>query len=503
VRGGARWKEKNIAKAMYLALCSLPDGLCSLLPALCDALYALRSILRAYYKESDTVTDDAVIKVENLSKQYRIGTPEAYKTFRETLVDIAKAPFLRMRGTASKALGSPLSTLRSQHAEGTAPLSALSSKLSSHDDTIWALKEVSFEVERGEVVGIIGRNGAGKTTLLKILSRITEPTKGRVELRGRVGSLLEVGTGFHSELTGHENIYLYGAILGMDRWEVTRKFDEIVAFAELEKFIDTPIKRYSSGMCMRLAFAVAAHLEPEILLVDEVLAVGDLAFQKKCLGKMGDISKEGRTVLFVSHNMGAVRNLCQNALILNSGVIQNMGNVFKIVDEYENYEISDKQSVWVNHTDEEKKEIAYIEKIEILDKNLKNKDAFLSSECILVKFSLHVREANPNLKFGFDLLRNGETVFRSQQVDSPKKLDTLCPGDHTIFCEIPAKLLNLGDYYIIPLLSIHLIKGLIKESIPVIKFRVILDSSESDFHILLNEWNHPGPVFPLLNWELR
>ena len=186
-------------------------------------------------------------------------------------------------------------------------------------ELIWALKDVSFEVKQGEVVGIIGRNGAGKSTLLKILSRITEPTEGRVELRGRVGSLLEVGTGFHPELTGHENIYLYGAILGMDRWEITRKFDEIVAFAELEKFIDTPVKKYSSGMYMRLAFAVAAHLEPEILLVDEVLAVGDAEFQRKCLGKMGDLAKEKRTVLFVSHNMGAISVLCSTGMLLRNG----------------------------------------------------------------------------------------------------------------------------------------------------------------------------------------
>jgi lipopolysaccharide transport system ATP-binding protein len=183
-------------------------------------------------------------------------------------------------------------------------------------------------------VGIIGRNGAGKSTLLKVLSKITEPTEGRVELRGRVGSLLEVGTGFHPELTGHENVYLYGAILGMDRWEVTRKFDEIISFAELEKFVDTPVKRYSSGMYMRLAFAVAAHLEPEILLVDEVLAVGDAAFQKKCLGKMGDVSKEGRTVLFVSHNMGAIQKLCSRSLLLERGQIAIDNNTQQVVEAY-------------------------------------------------------------------------------------------------------------------------------------------------------------------------
>jgi lipopolysaccharide transport system ATP-binding protein len=264
---------------------------------------------------------DTVIKVENLSKLYRIGAKEGYKTFRETLIDSAKAPFLLGRDIAKKIIR-PL-----RHAPGSMPSS-------QSDEYIWALKDVSFEVKQGEVLGIIGRNGAGKSTLLKVLSKITEPTEGRVELRGRVGSLLEVGTGFHPELTGHENVYLYGAILGMDRWEVTRKFDEIIAFAELEKFVDTPVKRYSSGMYMRLAFAVAAHLEPEILLVDEVLAVGDAAFQKKCLGKMGGVSKEGRTVLFVSHNMGAVRAICDRGVLLRQGRIASDDSIGKVIDQY-------------------------------------------------------------------------------------------------------------------------------------------------------------------------
>lgn len=256
---------------------------------------------------------DTVIKVENLSKQYRIGArQQGYKTFREAIVDTVKAPLK----IASSLLSAP------------------SSLMSSTNDTIWALKDVTFEIKRGDVVGIIGRNGAGKSTLLKILSKITEPTEGRVELKGRVGSLLEVGTGFHPELTGHENVYLYGAILGMDRYEVTRKFDEIVAFAELEKFIDTPVKRYSSGMYMRLAFAVAANLEPEILLVDEVLAVGDFAFQKKCLGKMGNVSKEGRTVLFVSHNMAAVRKLCLNCILIDNGNIKLFGKTDNVISNY-------------------------------------------------------------------------------------------------------------------------------------------------------------------------
>ena len=269
------------------------------------------------------MSDDIVIKVQNLSKQYRIGSREGYKTFRETLVDAAKAPFQRLRSALTNISNT---TNQTNSTNGTSR--------TNQTNYIWALIDVSFEVKRGEVIGIIGRNGAGKSTLLKILSQITEPTEGRVELRGRVGSLLEVGTGFHPELTGHENVYLYGAILGMDRWEVTRKFDEIVAFAELQKFIDTPVKRYSSGMYMRLAFAVAAHLEPEILLVDEVLAVGDIAFQKKCLGKMRDVSKEGRTVLFVSHNLEAVRKLCTQTMLLEQGRIESKGDTDQVLTQY-------------------------------------------------------------------------------------------------------------------------------------------------------------------------
>src|SRR5882724_1962350 len=237
-----------------------------------------------------------IIKVQQLGKTYEIGTRKpAYGTLRDTIAAAVRAPIKRLRGYVRPA------------------------------ETIWALKDVSFEVMPGEVVGIIGRNGAGKSTLLKVLARITEPTTGRAELYGRVASLLEVGTGFHPELTGRENVYLNGAILGMSKAEIDRKFDEIVAFAELEKFLDTPVKRYSSGMYMRLAFAVASHLEPEILLVDEVLAVGDAAFQKKCLGKMEEVAKEGRTVLFVSHNMTAIRSLCRRVFWLDNGEIVETG----------------------------------------------------------------------------------------------------------------------------------------------------------------------------------
>jgi len=253
-----------------------------------------------------------IISVHNLGKSYRIGLKEEkYPTFRDAIVGAVKAPIRRFQ------------KLR-EHGSNDA-------------DTFWALRGVSFEVQRGEVIGIIGRNGAGKSTLLKILSRITEPTEGEARLRGRVASLLEVGTGFHPELTGRENIYLNGAILGMKKAEIDRKFDEIVAFSEVEKFLDTPVKRYSSGMYVRLAFAVAAHLEPEILIVDEVLAVGDAQFQKKCLGKMQDVaSGEGRTVLFVSHNMAAVRALCRKSLMLQEGMIANSGATEQIVSDYLN-----------------------------------------------------------------------------------------------------------------------------------------------------------------------
>ena len=256
---------------------------------------------------------DVAIRVEGLSKRYRIGERQRYKALRDTLTDALYAPFRRLSG-----LLNPHSALRTPHS----------------NNTIWAFRDLSFDVKQGEVVGIIGRNGAGKSTLLKILSRITEPTEGYAEIHGRVGSLLEVGTGFHPELTGRENIYLNGAILGMKKAEIDRRFDEIVAFAEVEKFIDTSVKYYSSGMYLRLAFSVAAHLEPEILLVDEVLAVGDAAFQKKCLGKMGDVAKEGRTVLFVSHNMATILSLCERAMMLDSGMLVRQGSAREVVQHY-------------------------------------------------------------------------------------------------------------------------------------------------------------------------
>ena len=290
-----------------------------------------------------------IIKVDNLSKRYRIGAAEkGYKTIREVIMDGINAPVRN------------LFKLRS----------LTKFKDSYEEDVIWALKDVSFEVNKGEVLGIIGKNGAGKTTILKILSRITEPTSGYAEIRGRVSSLLEVGTGFHPELTGRENVFLNGAILGMRKREIEEKFDEIVAFSEIDKYIDTPVKRYSSGMRVRLAFAVAAHLEPEILIIDEVLAVGDIAFQKKCLGKMGAIAQGGRTVLFVSHNMGAIRSLCGSAIWLDNGQIVEKGATDEVVRDYEENQLkhADRSACMVKRDPEEVKNSRfYFSRVEMLN----------------------------------------------------------------------------------------------------------------------------------------
>jgi lipopolysaccharide transport system ATP-binding protein len=251
--------------------------------------------------------NDTVIRVEHLSKSYRIGQLQSYRTLRDSISNFRKLPLQLLRSVTQK---------------------------SAQEPTIWALKDVSFEIRRGEVVGIIGRNGAGKSTLLKILSKITLPTEGRIKRYGRVASLLEVGTGFHPELTGRENVYLNGALLGMKKAEIDRKFDEIVGFAEIDQFLDTPVKHYSSGMYVRLAFAVAAHLDPEILIIDEVLAVGDTAFQRKCLGKIDDAAKDGRTVLFVSHNIGVVQALCNRAILLQNGSVFMDNNTAETVAAY-------------------------------------------------------------------------------------------------------------------------------------------------------------------------
>ena len=307
-----------------------------------------------------------IIKVNNLSKRYRIGAAEkGYKTFREAILDGISSPvrnFGKLRGLTRF-------------------------KNDDEQDVIWALKDVSFEVNEGEVLGIIGKNGAGKTTILKILSRITEPTSGFVEIHGRVSSLLEVGTGFHPELTGRENIFLNGAILGMRKREIEKKFDEIVSFAEVTQFIDTPIKRYSSGMQVRLAFAVAAHLEPEVLLIDEVLAVGDIAFQRKCLDKMENVARGGRTILFVSHNMGAIRNLCGSAIWIDNGQRVKRGTTDEVVRDYEESQLKhfDESSYVVERDPEEvKNKSFYFSRVEMLNTKGEHTTTFRYGEKLIL-----------------------------------------------------------------------------------------------------------------------
>ncbi len=361
---------------------------------------------------------DLAIRVENLSKRYRIG---ARQTRHDTLRDALTAKF---KGATIAGLPSPVSGLAS-------PGTGLASPVSGQSDLIWALKDVSFEVKRGEVVGIIGRNGAGKSTLLKILSRITKPTTGYADLYGRVASLLEIGTGFHQELTGRENIYLSGAILGMRKAEIDRKFDEIVAFSEIDKFIDTPVKRYSSGMYVRLAFAVAAHLEPEILLVDEVLAVGDAAFQKKCLGKMGDVAREGRTVLFVSHNMAAVRRLCLRGILLEGGRIQVSGDVDSVVDAYflANAQDSASPSDVISVEDGDAKYTAW----ELIDSGTGMPYSCYSRDECRFRLYLSLRRTIRNARLGFEIIdSNEQKLIVAHSMDNGSAEINMNPGDYYV-----------------------------------------------------------------------
>ena len=395
--------------------------------------------------------NEIAIRAENLSKQYRIGGPQAsYKTFRDTLAEAVRAPFRR---AARLLQGQPY---------GAAEL----------DEEIWALRDVSFEVRRGEVVGLIGGNGAGKTTLLKILSRITEPTEGQAEIRGRVGSLLEVGTGFHQELTGGENIYLNGAILGMKRGEIDRKFDEIVAFAEVEKFINTPVKHYSSGMYVRLAFAVAAHMEPEILLVDEVLAVGDAAFQKKCLGKMGDISGQGRTVLLVSHNMTSIVNLCDQAIWLDQGRVHEIADAQKTVQAYLASGVSGTRGKVVFDEPEIAKEV-YFSSLELRNGNDEIASDFDVLSPIQVNMAFRCRKPFARLRFDATVSRyDGIPVFSTTSQDYDSISGKFAPGGYRVSLLIPGKFLAAGEYYLsVNICEVNVKNYDFRESI--LRFRIV------------------------------
>jgi lipopolysaccharide transport system ATP-binding protein len=423
---------------------------------------------------------DVVIRADNLSKQYLIGAKlDGHKTLRETMTSGFVTPFRRMM----KLL------------QGQAPSAA------EMREKIWALKDASFEIRRGEVVGIIGPNGAGKTTLLKILSRITEPTDGYAEIHGRVGSLLEVGTGFHPELTGRENIYLNGAILGMKKAEIVSKFDEIVDFAEIDKFIDTPVKHYSSGMYVRLAFAVAAHLEPEILLVDEVLAVGDVAFQKKCLGKIGDFAGGGRTVLFVSHNMGAVRILCDRCFMTTGGQIVEDGNPDMVVDNY----LSDlsKRTMSGSITWELEEapgtEAFRLRKIELLGNSGKVQSAFVPQELVEICIGYQLLQPVSGMRVVLQVLApTGEIAFTSTD-HSIRSGETSAPGSYFSSCRIPGGLLNLGEYMVKVWAGIPGIGRLLKPD-TFIKFLVTGEGNHGSWFIDYKKW--PGVVCPKLEWRV-
>jgi lipopolysaccharide transport system ATP-binding protein len=324
-------------------------------------------------------------------------------------------------------------------------------------EEFWALKDIDFEIRRGDVVGIIGRNGAGKSTLLKVLSRITEPTVGRVEIRGRIASLLEVGTGFHPELTGRENIFLNGAILGMARAEIRRKFDEIVAFAEVEKFLDTPVKRYSSGMYVRLAFAVAAHLEPEILIVDEVLAVGDAEFQKKCLGKMKDVAGGGRTVLFVSHNMGAVERLCSRGMLLEGGSVKLQSDaVEKCVSAYADAGSSHMSSVWVNGGSEYGNDVFIPESLALIGKDGERQAEATYEEGCTIELRGTLLVEDSRFTVAIVVYRaDGERLFWSSVHDAATTMQTLVPGKLSFRAHIPPRLLNEGSHEIELIAFLH------------------------------------------------
>lgn len=378
------------------------------------------------------------IKTENLGKRYRLGaTVDLTKTFREVLLDYPKYLLNLTKSKAKRII-----TKKNKYIDQETP-----------KGTFWALKNINLEIDHGEVVGIIGKNGAGKSTLLKILSRITTPTTGKAILYGRVGSLLEVGTGFHPELTGRENIYLNGSILGMTKTEIDKKFDEIVSFAEVEDFLDTPIKRYSSGMQVRLAFAVAAHLEPEILVVDEVLAVGDAEFQKKCLGKMGDISKEGRTVLFVSHNMGAIEQLCQRVIILDKGIIiSDTNDVQNGIKEYLHNSTKEKiKSEWINTGNEFDNPYFKPLRFAITDKDGNTlKMPVRNDEDMYVWIEGEVEKVSPNLMVGFTLynLKNNRILTSySTDIEQQKWIYTK-KGKNIFFTTLPKSILNNGNYFL-------------------------------------------------------
>lgn len=429
--------------------------------------------------------NNAVIKVENLSKLYRlgqIGTGTLSRDLERWWAGIRgkEDPYLKIGETNDR-----------------------STKGSSN--MVWSLKDLNFEIQQGDAVGIIGRNGAGKSTLLKILSRVTAPTTGSVKVKGRVASLLEVGTGFHPELTGRENIFLNGAILGMRKREISRKLEEIIDFAGVERYVDTPVKRYSSGMYVRLAFAVAAHLESEILIVDEVLAVGDAEFQKKCLGKMGDISKgEGRTVLFVSHNMQSIAALCNNAILLKNGELSKVGATDKIISTYVSTDLNlDSEKCWKSLENAPGNDIVRLLTVKAIDKNGKKNNVFDITEAIGIQLEYEVLQDNFILWHGLNFYNeDGINVFDSHSVTSEWYSSPHPKGKFKTTAWIPGNLLSEGKITLNVAIFNHKTHHLHLHEKEVIAFEV----SDFLYKGVNSARGHsvgkfPGAIRPLLNWN--
>jgi lipopolysaccharide transport system ATP-binding protein len=418
-----------------------------------------------------------IISVAGLSKSYLLGhnknKGEGFATFRDDLYRGAKSV---AKKTVDMLRGNSI-------VEG------------DEIEEFWALKDISFDIKSGDSVGVIGRNGAGKSTLLKILSRITEPTHGEVRLRGRVASLLEVGTGFHPELSGRENIYLNGAILGMSRNEIRRKFDEIVDFAEVERFLDTPVKRYSSGMYVRLAFAVAAHLEPEILVVDEVLAVGDAAFQKKCLGKMGSVAAEGRTVIFVSHNMGAISELCNRAILLQSGCLVDQGPVAQIVDKYVRIGSNGSGNFKIDR--EKVKAANFITGIRILDSKELEATSFDVAEEIWIEVCYQVTEEAYGLQLTVTLTRNHVDIVHTFDTDDDDEIPLRQIGIYKAIYKIPGMRVKAGMY------SISVYIGTPQKLIQAFQGALSFEVEERTINTLHKGYkiDRPGHLIELGRWE--
>jgi len=422
---------------------------------------------------------DLAIKVEGLGKKYKIGRKRS--------------------GDLRESFGQFIKTFKPNKQLNDLPAGEAGST-NQPTKEFWALKDINFEVKQGEAVGIIGRNGAGKSTLLKILSRITKPTTGRFEVNGRVSSLLEVGTGFHMELSGRENIYLNGTILGMKRREIKSKFDEIVAFSGVERFIDTPVKHYSSGMKVRLAFSVAAHLEPEILIIDEVLTVGDAEFQKKCLGKMEDVTGQGRTVLFVSHNMGAVKKLCTKGMILESGNMTLYSNsINKVVNQYLAINEFDHKLNWENENKLYYNEYFDLKNLTLLGKA--NEDGVLpNSRQIEIRMEINLKQNTEGLNFGFRLYNeNQELVFFSFFKDThPENWIKEKYGDFILKAEIPPRILNEGLYTLEFVSIVNNVGWIIKAGEgPVLRFRIFGGMSDSPLWVRKRD----GLIAPCLDWK--